>query len=233
MDFEKRKDVDSAYQAIVQELSGTQHVLRAAAAVKLGAILKSFPFEWATSVQRKNELIDLTKQVLAAALSIEENTKVSKTISIAIILHVPDQESGMANVQNVDLSEAKAVDAYWARVDFSYTDFYKAVLTKTSFRKSVLNGAQFRETKLDEAVFSSTICAGTNFKLADIRYADFSNAKLSKVNFEGAKMYNTIWDGAVITGIADTQVDNSPNGDGSQMVSIFELIGNMEIDKSM
>ena len=232
LDFEKRKDVDNAYQAIVQELSGTQDVLRAAAAVKLGAILKSFPFEWNTGDERKKELIDLTKQVLAAALSIEKNSKVLKTITIAIVLHNPGKDNPdkglkLANVQNLDLSEANAADAYWARVDFSYADFYKANLSKTSFRGSVLNGAQFREATLTEAVLVSTTCINTTFKLADMRYsdmrhADFSNAKFVKVDLEGAKMYGTKWNGTEITDTMDTQVDISADGNGSEMVSFLE-----------
>ncbi|MBC7886705.1 MAG: pentapeptide repeat-containing protein [Ferruginibacter sp.] len=208
LNFEKRKDVDSAYQAIVLELSGTQHILRAAAAVKLGAILKSFPFEWSISDQRKEELIDLTKQVLAAALSIEQNSKVLKTISIALILHKPDIKSNKADVKYLDLSEAKAVDAYWAKGDFSYTDFYKADLSKTSFRDSVLNGTQFREAVLGEAVLAATICEKTSFKLADLQQADFSNAVLNSVNFEGAKMPGTKWAGARITHIFNRVDDN-------------------------
>src|SRR6266550_1486157 len=69
IDFENRKNVDSAYQALVQELSDKDApIQRAAAAVKLGAILKSFPSEWTVTEPRKEQLIELTKQVMAAAL---------------------------------------------------------------------------------------------------------------------------------------------------------------------
>ena len=54
LDFENRKNVDSAYQSIVLELSDDSPILRAAAAVKLGTILKSFPSEWDVSNRRRN-----------------------------------------------------------------------------------------------------------------------------------------------------------------------------------
>src|SRR5713226_964323 len=87
LDFENRKNVDLVYQGIVQELSHESPVLRAAAAVKLGAILKSFPAEWTVNEARKEQIIQLTKQVLAAALSIEKDRKVLKTLTIALVLH--------------------------------------------------------------------------------------------------------------------------------------------------
>src|SRR5215208_6969146 len=69
IDFENTKNVDAVYQAIVQELSDDKSpVLRAAAAVKLGNILKSFPPEWNVSKEKRQQLVVLTKRVLAAAL---------------------------------------------------------------------------------------------------------------------------------------------------------------------
>jgi hypothetical protein len=89
--FEKRKNVDLAYQTIIQELSHESPLLRAAAAVKLGAILNSFPSEWTVSDARREQLIDLTKKVLSASLSIEQNEKVRKTLTIALPQHRPRQ----------------------------------------------------------------------------------------------------------------------------------------------
>ena len=94
IEFDDRKNVDTVYQTIVQELSADAEILRAAAAVKLGSILKSFPAEWHVSGPRKKQLIELTKQVLAAALAIEENKKVLKTISINLRLHKNDDLDG-------------------------------------------------------------------------------------------------------------------------------------------
>ena len=72
IDFENRKNIDVVYQSIVQELSAESPVLRSAAAVKLGAILESFPAEWNVTNDRRNELIQLTKKVLASSLAIEQ-----------------------------------------------------------------------------------------------------------------------------------------------------------------
>src|SRR5207248_636253 len=125
---------------IVQELSDKSPLLRAAAAVKLGALLKSFPSEWSVSKTRQEELIQLTKQVLSASLSIEENEKVLKTLTIALVMHKPSPKDSdkkpLADVHELDLSKAKAKDAYWARADFSYSDFYFADLSQASFRNS-------------------------------------------------------------------------------------------------
>ncbi len=53
--------------------------MRATAAVKLGAILKSFPKEWDVDEDRLQQMVRLTKEVLAAALAIEGDPKVLKT----------------------------------------------------------------------------------------------------------------------------------------------------------
>jgi hypothetical protein len=182
LNFEDRKNVDDVYQSIVRELSDESPILRAAAAVKLGSVLKSFPSEWNVSDERKEQLFQLTKQVLAAALSIETDKKVLKTLTINLILHKPDS-AGLASVQEMDLSGAKAEDAYWARCNFEYADFYAADLSRASFRKSNLSGAQFRESNLRNAVFAESVCTNTNFKMADLRGASFNQAILKSVNF--------------------------------------------------
>jgi hypothetical protein len=231
IEFEDRKNVDAAYQSIVQELSDKSPLLRAAAAVKMGTVLKSFPHEWNVSTARQDQLIRLTKEVLAASLSIEKDPKVLKMITIALVLHHPwENDPGnkdlarYGDARGLDLSGAKAADAYWARVDFSGADFYKADLTEASFRLAFLRNAQFRDTSLQKAVFVEADCAGANFKLADLRGADLSRANLSNANFEGAKMYGTNLAGAKLADNPETEVDVSPTADGSQMLSLREWI---------
>lgn len=221
LNFEHRKDVDTAYQEIVKELSAKEAVLRAAAAVKMGSILQAFPVEWNVDKRRKKELIQLTKQILAATLSIEQNKKVLKTITISLALYKPWKEEeanplkDFTELRNIDLSSATARDAYWAKTDFTYADFYLADLSKTSFRNSILQGAQFRETRLIEAIFINATCDGANFKYADLRGADFSKAKLKNANFEGTKIHSIKLEDAEINIPANVLVDTSENGDGS------------------
>lgn len=239
LEFENRKNVDAVYQSMVQELSDKSPLLRAAAAVKLGMMLKSFPVEWSVDGSRKAQLIQLTKQVLAASLAIEEDEKVRKTLTIALVLHKPwegDEENPKkkkhADAREIDLSNAKAADAYWAKTDFSYTDFYKADLTRASFRNSILHSAQFREATLREAVLAGADCLKASFKLADLRGADltgadlrgadFSDADLSEVNFDGAKVSGCVMAPAKLDVVKSGRVDISKDGDGSQVVSVQE-----------
>jgi hypothetical protein len=229
--FEDRKNVDAVYQSIVQELSSDAAILRAAAAVKLGAILQEFPNEWNVSQKRKNQLIRLTKQVLAASLSIEDEPKVLKTITINIVLHKPldiPKEDNLANARELDLSGAKATDAYWAKTDFSYADFFKAVLSKASFRKSRLIGAQFREADLIDTVFIEADCTDANFKMADLRGADFSNANLKNAKFNHAKIFGAKFKDLKSNNVLKADVDISETGDGSNIVSIQELLASLE-----
>lgn len=239
--FEDRKNVDSAYQAIIQELSSEFPVLRAAAAVKLGAVLRSFPSEWTVSDERRGQLIQLTKQVLAAAVAIESDPKVLKTLTIAMVLHQPwkkgldgksqepnDDPAGIdlseyGDLRGIDLSGAKATDAYWARVNFSNGDFYRASLTKSSFRRAILRGAQFREAIVREAVFNDARCEGANFNLADLRGAKFTSAWLEGAKFEGARVAGAVLSG-VHGSIPDAVVDTSAAGDGSAMTSLHQWL---------
>ena len=128
------------------------------------------------------------------------------------------------DARGLDLSGAKGVDAYWARVDFSNADFYLAKLSKASFRETILCGAQFRDAKLNEAVLVKADCEGANFKLADLRDADLTEAKLAKANFEGAKVCGTVLTGAQLGNNPDAQVDISPAADGSKMMSVREWL---------
>jgi hypothetical protein len=62
--FENRQNIDAQYQVLVQEHSSENApVLRAAAAVKLGDVLRSFPpeWKWAITEDRQDQLIELTK----------------------------------------------------------------------------------------------------------------------------------------------------------------------------
>lgn len=218
--FEDRKNVDEVYQSIIRELADSSPILRAAAAVKLGSILKSFPAEWNVSEARREQLMQLTKQILAAALAIESDDKVLKTISINLVLYKRNTSDNLASIQEIDLSAAKAVDVYWADCDFSYTDFYTANLERSSFRRSKLVGAQFREAKARDTVFNDADCTATNFKMADLRGATFENAILDRTNFDGAKVYSVSLTGSKVFNIPSCMVDASEKGDGSRLVPI-------------
>jgi hypothetical protein len=214
--FERRAQVDSAFQAIVQELSSSDSsLLRATAAMKLGKLLQSPPVEWHLELERRDELWSLSKQILAASLAIEKDEKVRKALTIAVALHAAHQERG--DLRGLDFSLARAADAYWARVDFGYADFYRADLSSASFRRSDLSGAQFRETILVDAVLAQAVCVGTNFKLTDLRGADLSGADLTGASFEHAKVHGAVLDGATLDDLPDHEVDVSPAGDGSLM----------------
>ena len=222
--FEHRKDVDAAYQSIVNELSEESPILRAAAAVKLGSILKSFPVEWRVSEDRQRQIIQLTKQILAAALSIESNIKVCKTITINIALDNLDTASKLANLRELDLSGACGRDAYWARCDFSGADFFHADLSASSFRKSLLSYTQFREAVLQGTVFNESECVGTNFAMSDLRGATFSGAVLDGVNFDRAKVFGVDLGSAEVKNPLVGQVDRSEFGDDSDLVSVREWV---------
>jgi len=225
--FEDRKNVDEVYQSIVRELSSDSSILRAAAAVKLGAILKAFPAEWSISDDRKEQLVELTKQVLAAALAIEENDKVLKTLTINLALHKSPNLDGLFSIKDIDLSGAKALNAYWAKCDFSNSDFFMADLSESSFRKSLLSFAQFRQATLTNAIFDDADCTSTNFKLADLRGASFANAELSRTSFEGARVYSVKIVGARISDLPYCLVDLSKDGDGSQMTPVGKWVNSL------
>ncbi len=220
IEFEQRKNVDSVYQSIVKELSDNSAILRAAAATKLGAILQDFPAEWDVEDERKKQLVRLTKQVIAAALAIETDAKVLKTLTIQLIGHKiekeekPKHSKAIYDARDLDLSGVKAVDAYWADTDFSRSDFYKADLNRASFRRSTLEYSQFRESDLRDSVFADASCPDANFKMADLRGADFSHADLSGASLAGCKVYGAIFEGANLDKLKESDVDTSKRGDG-------------------
>ncbi len=190
LEFEHRKDVDTAYQAIVQELTDPERpLLRAAAAMKLGSLLQDFPSEWDVGELRRDQLIKQTKQVLATALALEDKPKVRKALTIAVALD--------RNLQNLDFSEAQAANAYWARRDFTYADFYQANLAQASFREAKLHKAQFWNANLQEAVLAKAECVGTNFKLADLSCADLSHADVTEAIFVDANLQGADLQGAI------------------------------------
>lgn len=200
LDFEKKKNIDTAYQSIVNKLADKDPRLRAAAAVELGSILQSFPTEWCgdssdDDKKRRSQYIQLTKQVLAASLAIEDHKKVRKTLTIALVLHKPWENDPAepakrkyADARELDMSGAMAGDAYWRRVDFSGTDFYTADLTKRSFRESILHDAQFAPANLQRAVLAKAICRRANFKTADLRDADLTEAICEGTKFISADL---------------------------------------------
>ena len=201
LEFEHRQNIDETYHAIVQELTVESPLLRAASAMKLGKLLQAPPVEWHVAPERERELGDLTEQILAAALAIETEPKVLKALTIALGLHAPTAEA--ADLRNLDLSGARAADAYWARIDFRYADFYRADLTDASLRKAQLQNAQFREAVLRNAVLADAKCAEANFKLADLRGADLTGADLQSANFEDVKVFGARLHGAVVGGNPD------------------------------
>jgi Pentapeptide repeats (8 copies) len=222
LDFEHRQNIDASYHALVEQLTVDSPLLRAASAMRLGKLLEAPPVEWHVSPDRQQELGDLTEQILAAALAIETEPKVLKALTIALALHPAESKAG--DLRNLDLSGAKAVDAYWARIDFRYADFYRADLTQASLRKAKLQGAQFRETILRNAVLAEAKCEGANFKLADLRGADFTGADLQAANFEEVKVFGAKLDGALIGANPDCSVDVSPKGDGSKTIAAAEWL---------
>ena len=264
IEFEDRRKVDELYQQMVVELASPSELLRTAAAVKLGELLRAFPQEWQVSDSRRDELVQLTKQVLAASLAIEEEAKVLKTLTIQVVLHQPwadDEEatrrchpwddsaepvskSEYGDLRGADLSNARADDAYWARVDFTDADLYKATLKDASFRNAILVRAQFRETFFEGAVLAGADCEGANFKLADLSGADLSNANLRDARFEDSDLRNVDFTGARLSGTkflepkvagaiiagavfdgAEGQVDLSPKDRGpKKLVSVSEWI---------
>jgi hypothetical protein len=228
LELEKWNNVNALYQGIVQELSSDSDLLRAAAAAKLGKFLQSFPAEWDLTPERHAELRDLTKKVLSASLAIETDPKVLKTLTIAIALSDPSAELG--DLHQVDLSGARARDAYWARIDFTDADFYQADLTRPSLRKAVLTRAQFRDTKLNDAVLANALCEEANFKSTDLRGADFSGAMLKKASFEGAKVFGVKFDAGTTFGEnPDHEVDVSELGDGSEAVPLAEWLARIRL----
>ena len=237
--FEHNKDVDASYQSIVQGLSESSAVLRATAAVKLGAVLKSFPTEWNVLPARQQQMIRLTKDVLAAALALESDPKVLKTLTIALVLHkspeTVSQQDGIerADARDLDLSGAKANYAYWAKVDFSQTDFYNADLARTSLRRAILNSAHFYFTDLSDAILVEAHGEDTTFKFCDLRNADLSKASLVRPNFEGARVYGVKLSGAEITEPEDAQVDNSKDGNRSQMTSVSTWLAEIAEPKGL
>ena len=222
LDFEHRQTVDNTYHAIIQELSVETPLLRVASAMRLGKLLQSPPVEWRVSDARRQELSQLTKQVLAASLAIEKDEKVLKALTIALGLHA--EESEHADLRELDLSGAKARDAYWARIDFRYADFYGADLTDASLRKAILDGAQFRQTVLANAVLTEASCEGATFKLADLRGANFDGAKLRGTTFEDVCVYGASLAGAEIGDNPDGRVDVSQEGDMSETLSVRDWL---------
>jgi hypothetical protein len=220
--FERRGQVDAAYQAMVLELSSPSAILRANAAMKLGKVLQAPPIEWHLEDERRDEIWSLTKQLLAASLAIETEPKVLKALTIAVALHDERDEHG--DLRGLDFSLARAADAYWARLDFRYADFYKADLTGASLRKAKLGGAQFRETVLRGAVLAEAKCEKANFKFTDLRNADLSGADLTGASFESAKVHGVVLAGATLAPVSDHVVDLSDRADGSELQSVGEWI---------
>ena len=210
------------------------------------------------NINRKNQRIDLTKKILAASLSIEKDKSVLKNLTKSIALHgfsidkleklkkdssfdkkfsewfnlvvkLKIENNEYCDLQKIDLSSVNASDAYWANIDFTLADFHKAVLNIASFRNSILIDARFREANLQNAVFVNAFCRNANFMLADLRYADFSGAKLYGALFDRAKVFGIIISSqTVFADNLDKDVDNSPDGDGTKIISFNEWLDLMK-----
>jgi uncharacterized protein YjbI with pentapeptide repeats len=219
--LEDRRTIDALFQGIVKELADPAPLLRAAAAVKLGELLHEFPAEWQVGEARRAELVNLAKRVLAAALTLEQDAKVQKTLTIAILRHrlvasgKPDGAKAKWDLRELDLSGAHARDAYWKAADLSGSDLYKADLTKVSLRDAVLHYAQFREAVLREAVLAGADASGASFKLADLRGADLRGANLAGADFGQALVHGARWDAGAAAHVGSAEVDVSVQGDGS------------------
>jgi hypothetical protein len=182
LQFEKRNEVVRLYQGMVDELSSDKSILRAAAAVRLGAVLEKYPSTWEIEGERsedtKQELVKLTKQVLASSLTIEAEPPVLKVLTISIARHKVSEEKGKRfDMTGLDLSGAKAVDAYWADCNLSRTDLYGADLRNASLRRAKLHWTQFRDASLVSTVISEADCQNANFKRANLREADLHGIK--------------------------------------------------------
>ena len=218
--LEDRRTVDALFQGIVKELADPAPLLRAAAAVKLGELLHEFPAEWQVGEARRAELVNLAKRVLAAALTLEQDEKVQKTLSIAILRHrleAPAPGSRATwDLRGLDLSGAHARDAYWKAVDLSGADLFKADLGKASLRAAVLHHAQFREASLVDAVLADADARDASFRFADLRRADLRGAVLTGADLAGAKIHGACFDAGAAQTLADAEVDISEQGDGAR-----------------
>lgn len=215
--LEDRRTIDALFQGIVKELADPEPLLRAAAAVKLGELLHEFPAEWQVGEARRAELVNLAKRVLAAALTLEQDAKVQKTLTIAILRHRLAASGAKAkwDLRELDLSGAHARDAYWKAADLSGADLYKADLEKASLRSAVLRYAQFREAVLRDAVFAGADATDASFKLADLRGADLRGATLARADFAQALVHGARFDADAAASVGAAEVDVSPLGDGS------------------
>ena len=229
--LEERRTIDTLFQGLVKELADEAPLLRAAAAVKLGEVLHKFPAEWQLTPERGDELRNLAKRVLAAALTLEQDPKVQKTLTIAILRHeVAKQQpsapgsSGKWDLRGLDLSGAHARDAYWKAADLTGSDLFKADLSEASLRNAVLHYAQFREAVLNRVVLAGADASNASFKLADLRDADLRGATLTDADFDGAKVHGARFDPAAAGAAKDALVDVSAHGDGTRRCRLAEAL---------
>ena len=228
--LEERRTIDTLFQGLVKELADEAPLLRAAAAVKLGEVLHKFPAEWQLSPERGDELRNLAKRVLAAALTLETHSKVQKTLTIAILRHEVARPAASAkaaqtwDLRGLDLSGAHARDAYWKAADLTGSDLFKADLSEASLRNAVLHYAQFREAKLNNAVLAGADACNASFKMADLRGADLRGADLTGADFDGAKVHGARFNPAAARAAKDAEVDVSADGDGTRRCRLAEAL---------
>jgi len=229
MEFEGRKNVDAAYQSIVQELSAKSPLLRAAASAKLGLILESFPEEWNVSenkdenINKKNQLNDLTKKILAASLSIEKKKSVLKNLTKSIALNSlsiakldelkknPSFGKDFSEWFNSMVKLKTEKNEYYEycdlqKIDLSSvkaSDAYWAYIdfTGADFHKAVLDIASFRYSILIDSRFREAHLQNAIFVNAFCRNANFMLADLRYADFSGAKLYGALFERAKVFGV--------------------------------
>ncbi len=72
------------------------------------------------------------------------------------------QQKGRFKLRDFNLQQVRLVNAYWAKLDCSRTDFFAADLERASFRRANLERAVLYSANLDRAVFSGANLAGAN-----------------------------------------------------------------------
>lgn len=93
-------------------------------------------------------------------------------LHLAVVKYVADElyklftgsakQKARFKLRDFNLQQVRLVNAYWAKLDCSGTDFFGADLERASFRKANLERAVLYSANLDRAVFSGANLAGAN-----------------------------------------------------------------------
>ena len=93
--------------------------------------------------------------------------------------------------QDVDLTGANLRSAFFARTDFTGSNFSGIDGRRAKFGTAILNNVRFDEARLIGADFTTSELAGASFKGADLRRARFFRANLRGVDLTGASLDGT------------------------------------------